>query len=70
VWPFALTLGNYLVNALALLALGVAIIFLEPTSRAGRSYFVFCANYGLYLATSADLVGPSGVGINDGRVRA
>lgn len=58
-WPFALTLGNYLLNALALLALGVAIIFLEPTSRPGRSFFVFCANYGLYLATSADLMGPS-----------
>jgi signal transduction histidine kinase len=59
VWTFALTLGNYLLNALALLALGVAIIFLEPTSRPGRSFFLFCANYGLYLATSADLMGPS-----------
>jgi len=59
VWPFVLTLGNYLVNALALLALGVAIIFLEPTSRPGRAFFFFCANYGLYLATSADLMGPS-----------
>ena len=59
VWPFVLTLGNYLVNALALLALGVAIIFLEPSSRPGRAFFFFCANYGLYLATSADLMGPS-----------
>ena len=56
--PFLLTLGNYVANALTLVALGVAIIFLEPTSRAGLSFFVFCANYGLYLATSADLVGP------------
>ena len=57
-WTFLLTLGNYVVNALALVALGVAIIFLEPTSRAGRSFLFFCANYGLYLATSADLIGP------------
>ncbi len=58
-WPFVLTLGNYVANALVLMALGVAIIFLEPTSRAGIAFFLFCANYGLYLATSADLIGPS-----------
>lgn len=56
---FALTLGNYLVNALVLLALGVVVLFLEPESRSARSFFVFCTNYGLYLATSIDLVGPS-----------
>ncbi len=56
---FLLTLGNYVGNALVLVALGVAILFLEPTSRVGRSFFAFGVNYGLYLATSADLVGPS-----------
>jgi hypothetical protein len=56
---FALTLGNYLVNALVLLALGIVVLFLEPESRSARSFFVFCTNYGLYLATSIDLVGPS-----------
>jgi two-component system NtrC family sensor kinase len=59
VGTFALTLGNYLVNALVLLTLGVVVLFLEPTSRSARTFFVFCANYGLYLATSIDLVGPS-----------
>jgi signal transduction histidine kinase len=56
---FAVTLGNYLLNALALLALGVAVIFLEPESRSARTFFFFCTNYGLYLLTSIDLVGPS-----------
>ncbi len=56
---FALTLGNYLVNALVLLVLGVVVIVLEPESRSARTFFVFCSNYGLYLATSIDLVGPS-----------
>lgn len=59
VGTFLLTLGNYIGNALVLVALGVAIVFLEPTSRAGRSFFLFGVNYGLYLATSADLIGPS-----------
>jgi signal transduction histidine kinase len=56
---FALTLGNYLLNALVFLVLGVAIIFLDPHSRGARAFFVFCANYGLYLAASIDLMGPS-----------
>jgi signal transduction histidine kinase len=56
---FALTLGNYLLNALVFLALGVAIVFLDPHSRGALAFFVFCANYGLYLATSIDLMGPS-----------
>ena len=56
---FALTLGNYLANALVLLTLGIVVLFLEPESRSARAFFVFCANYGLYLATSIDLVGPS-----------
>lgn len=56
---FAVSLGNYLLNALALLGLGIAVIFLEPTSRGARAFFVFCMNYGLYLATAIDLVGPS-----------
>jgi hypothetical protein len=56
---FLLTLGNYLANAIVLLALGIAVIFLEPASRGARAFFAFCANWGLYLATSADIVGPS-----------
>lgn len=56
---FALTLGNYLLNALVFLVLGVAIIFLDPHSRGALAFFAFCANYGLYLATSIDLMGPS-----------
>ncbi len=56
---FLLTLGNYLLNATALLGLGIAIIFLEPESRAARAFFVFCTVWGLYLATSVDLMGPS-----------
>jgi signal transduction histidine kinase len=37
----------------------VAIVFLDPHSRGARAFFVFSANYGLYLATSVDLMGPS-----------
>ncbi len=59
VGTFALTLGNYLLNALVLLTLGIVVLFLEPESRSARTFFVFCTNYGLYLATSIDLVGPS-----------
>ncbi len=57
VWTFALTLGNYLLNGLILLALGIAVIFLEPASRGARIFFLFTSNYGLYLFTSTDLVG-------------
>ena len=56
---FWVTIANYLINAIALLALGIAIIFLEPQSRAARAFLVFCTNWGLYLATSVDLMGPS-----------
>jgi signal transduction histidine kinase len=56
---FAISLGNYLLNALVLLGLGIVVIFLEPTSRGARAFFVFCMDYGLYLATAIDLVGPS-----------
>jgi signal transduction histidine kinase len=56
---FAWTIGNYLLNALILLVLGISIIFLDPKDSAARAFFVFCSNVGLYLATSADLVGPS-----------
>ena len=52
------TLGVYIFEAIALLVLALVIVYLKPGDAAAAALFFFCANLGLWMATSADLFGP------------
>lgn len=51
-------LGIYLIEAWALLILGVVIIYMKSTDPAAQSMFLFTTTLALFIATSADRFGP------------
>jgi len=52
-------LGIYLVDAAALMLLGLIVLYMKPTDPAAVALFIFCLTLALYLATATDLFGPS-----------
>jgi len=52
-------LGIYVLDAFALLALGLIVLYMQPHDRAAQALFWFCTDLGLYIATATDLFGPS-----------
>ncbi|MFQ5514979.1 MAG: ATP-binding protein [Myxococcota bacterium] len=51
-------LGIYVLAALALLVLGIVVLYMKPRDPAAIALFFFCVNLGLYMATAADSFGP------------
>ena len=55
---WASVLGIYLTEALALLVLGLVVLYMKPGNKGAQSLFIFCVVLSLYIATSTDLFGP------------
>ena len=51
-------LGIYLFEALALLVLGLIVLYMKPRNKGAEALFIFCIGLSLYIATSTDLFGP------------
>ncbi len=54
-WDYAATLGVYVLNGLAFLAIGLAVFYLKPDSRQSRALLAFGVVWGLYLVLDVDL---------------
>ncbi|HYV57062.1 MAG TPA: hypothetical protein VE911_05940, partial [Candidatus Nitrosopolaris sp.] len=52
---YAATLGVYVLNGLAFLAIGLAVFYLKPDSRQSRALLAFGVVWGLYLVLDVDL---------------
>lgn len=51
-------IGIYTLNAFALIALAVTLLYMNPRDSAARALFLFSTNLALYMATSVDSFGP------------
>jgi signal transduction histidine kinase len=51
-------LGIYLFDALALLILGLVVLYMKPGNKGAEALFLFCVALSLYIAISTDLFGP------------
>ncbi len=56
--PWASVLGIYSFDAIALLLLGIIVLYMKPGETSAQSLFLWCADLGLYMATSSDAFGP------------
>ena len=54
-WDYGATLGVYVLNGLAFLAVGLAVFYLKPDSRQSRALLAFGVVWGLYLVLDVDL---------------
>lgn len=52
-------LGIYVFDAVALLLLGLVVLYMQPRDRTARALFLLCVTMGSALATATDLFGPS-----------